>query len=125
MFGPAARRPERTRGNDMSSLPFLFFYNERMITVEEKTVYLHINNGGISVGINYNDGLQLEVKATHFGNVTNHILTYVSAEGLREIGELLITAANAGYKEKDYCKAELVDRTSAGESSGSFSDSTE
>lgn len=86
-----------------------------------ENVYLHINNGGISVGVSYDEGLQLEVKATHFGNVTNHLKSYVSAEGLRAIGELLIKYSEAGYKEKDYCKAELVNNGKDPEvASGSF-----
>ena len=66
---------------------------------EEDSIYLHIQNGGIEISAYNDEGLTLEVKATHFGNITNCLKVHTDAKSLRKVGEILIAASEKGYPE--------------------------
>jgi RNA binding exosome subunit len=57
-------------------------------------VNLHINNGGVNFRVTEDDYLALEIRAGHFGNITNSIKLYVNHDALRKLGQMLIEAAD-------------------------------
>lgn len=77
-----------------------------------KEVYLHIGNGGVTVtaGQNERGYLQLGVKATHFGNITNALSVMTDAESLRLLAKMLNEIADQGIQEADFCLASAIDR---------------
>ncbi|MDB5055067.1 MAG: hypothetical protein JWM44_3117 [Bacilli bacterium] len=77
---------------------------EKLIT---DGMYLHINNGGVSIAVTNSDGLSLEIEAGHFGNVTNKMKLYVKRECLQKLGEMFIDAASQeNQKEIEYLSLE-------------------
>jgi hypothetical protein len=66
-------------------------------------MYLHINNGGVSIAVTNDEGLALEIEAGHFENTTNKMKLFVSRDYLQKLGEMFINAASQeDQKEIDY-----------------------
>jgi hypothetical protein len=57
-------------------------------------INLHINNGGVSFRVTEDDYLALEIRAGHFGHITNSIKLYVDQDALRKLGQMLVDAAD-------------------------------
>lgn len=72
-------------------------------------VYHHINNGGVAFCVTNEQGPTINVQASHFGNLTNHLQLHVSKEGLRKMGEMFIAASEyLGYSPDYVCAAETL-----------------
>lgn len=79
----------------------------------EDGIYLHINNGGVSFAVTNEDGLALEIEASHFGNTTNKMKLFVKRDSLRKLGQMLIVASEQDeQKEVEYLSLECysIDR---------------
>jgi hypothetical protein len=70
-------------------------------------VYAHINNGGVSFCVTNESGPTVNIQASHFGHLTNHIQLHMSKDGLKKLGEMFIAAAEyEGYSPDYVCAAE-------------------
>jgi hypothetical protein len=72
-------------------------------------IYNHINNGGISLCVTNEQGPTINIQASHFGHLTNHLQIYVTADGLRKLGNMFLEAAEYNEYSPDYvCAAETL-----------------
>ena len=79
--------------------------------MDKLEVYAHINNGGVSFNVTNENGPTIEIKATHFGNQTNHIKLYVDKEVLRQLADMLYKASASEYSEEYVCAAKIPDKS--------------
>jgi hypothetical protein len=78
--------------------------------MEKLEVYAHINNGGVSFEVTNEQGPTIEVKASHFGNQTNHIKLHVDVEVLRRLADMFYKASTAEYSEEYVCAAKVPEK---------------
>ena len=72
-------------------------------------IYNHINNGGISFCVTNEQGPTINIQASHFGHLTNHLQIHVTADGLRKLGSMFLEAAEFDEYSQDYvCAAETL-----------------
>jgi len=84
----------------------------------EEYIYLHINNGGISMSIekhidqyfNTSDSYTTPlfvIKSTHFGNQTNQMKLHLDSEQLKIIGEWMISESKKIQKWDNVLESDI------------------
>lgn len=69
-------------------------------------VNLHIENGGVSIGILDGEyGPELVIDATHFGHTTNGIKLLLHPDALKDLAKLFAKAASHNFENEPYCIA--------------------
>jgi hypothetical protein len=74
-----------------------------------KSLYLHINNGGTTIGV---ERSTLWLQASHFGNNIHTWRLDMTPEGMRELGQMLLDQAALNERTKNPNPAEVRDRDS-------------
>jgi hypothetical protein len=87
--------------------------------MENLEVYAHIHNGGVSFEVTNERGPTIEIKASHFGNQTNHIKLHVDVDVLKNLADMFYKASTAEYSEEYVCAAKVPDK-SIGDSQGAI-----
>jgi hypothetical protein len=81
-----------------------------MMTMENKSVvngvYEHINNGGVEFSVTDAEGPTVEIKAWHFGNMTNHIKLHVTKESLHNLAQMFAKAAEYQFGPVYVCASD-------------------
>ena len=72
--------------------------------VTKGKIYLHVNNGGISLGvIDEGWGPTIFIQQDHFGAVSTDQRVRTTKDALRQVGEMFIKASQENFS-KPYCE---------------------
>lgn len=71
-------------------------------------VYLHLNNGGVTFEVQDHVGPTIIINSSSFGNIDHILRVFTNSDGLREIGEMFITASKHKFRQEEYvCAAKI------------------
>ena len=77
-----------------------------MTELNEKKVYLHISNGGVTFSVGDSEyGPVIGISVTHFAHETNNMKIWVTKDGLRDLADLFVSACEQDYSPEYVCAA--------------------